>query len=588
MSAREKIGQCCLMNFRFWTDNPEEKKYEDALKVESPERFYSVGKINSTIYRAIRQYKIGAVIFFAENLSEADEAKKFIRDLNNASLDGGGLPLLFCTDQEGGNVNRVFDFTMPSLMAIRRAGNLENAFLSGQNAGALLLDYGIHVDFAPVADIALNEANPVIGIRAAGDNPAYVAEYSNAMRAGLENAGAIACAKHFPGHGDTDTDSHLGLPQIKRGYSKWKKIEAVPFKRNIDSGIPMIMSAHIQMPKIDGKKIYAPKSGSFIYPPATLSHKILTEILRGKMGFKGVVVSDAMDMQAISDNFSPTDAFIGAVNAGVNLVCHPINVYSKDDLLFLEQFFVEVEAALQDGRLDSKMLDDSVERILLLKESAGLIKISSADSDGTTDSDGGRLKITPLPQKIIPMPWQEKQNAALLSQKIESLAIRASYKSRVQIKGSDKLLVLVPHESKADWIQNYFASEKNAPHGGGVPNGGGPRGGRKFQVISYAEKDFLDEGVQQKIIESDKIIIFTQLTGYAVKEPGRWQAAFPKAAADFIKEAGRAADTVAVSTNLPYDQSAFPKKEGFGWCATYGYSAKDYRAALNVLLNLTD
>lgn len=560
MTTREKIGQLCLMNFRYFSDvESEDKKFADALTVESPEKFRALEEINSTIYDAVKNYHIGAVILFAENLGDADLAKRFIRDLNDAALDGKNPPLLFCADQEGGNVNRVRDFTMPSAMAIRRCGNLENAFLAGQANGRLLLDYGIHCDFAPVCDIASNPANPVIGIRSFGSDKNYVAEFSNAMQKGIKSSGAIACAKHFPGHGDTQTDSHLGLPKINSSFSKWKKNEAVPFEKNIKSGIPMIMTAHIQMPYLDSKKIRASKTGKKIIAPATLSKKILTKILRGRLGFEGVISSDAMDMQAISDNFTPSESFVLAVNAGVNLVCHPINVYCERDLNFLEQLFSEVEAAAQNGALDLKMLDESVERVLLLKAEYGIIEIR----------DG---KIFPAPQKIIPMSAQEKIEAEILSQKIQSIATHFTYKNKIRVKNN--ILFFVPYERKIKWIENYFLNFAK-------PN-------LSYEVISYEGEDFVSDDLKEKIHAAGTLVIFTQLNGYAVANKKNWRSAFPADFAETAKDLDKACATICVSTNLPYDEEIFSREEGFGFCATYDYGARGYEIALDEIFHFSE
>lgn len=560
MTVREKIGQLCLMNFRYFSeDDSEEKKFADALTVESPEKFRAVEKMNSTIYDVVKNYHIGAVILFAENVGNATLAKQFIRDLNDAALDGKNPPLLFCADQEGGNVNRLRDFVMPSAMAIGRCGNVENAFLAGQANGRLLLDYGIHCDFAPVCDIASNPANPVIGIRSFGSDKNYVAEFSNEMQKGIKSAGAIPCAKHFPGHGDTQTDSHVGLPQIHSSFSKWKKNEAVPFEKNIQNGIPMIMTAHIQMPGLDSKKIRASKTGKVIVAPATFSKKILTKILRGRLGFEGVIASDAMDMQAVSDNFTPSESFIFAVNAGVNLVCHPINVYCERDLNFLERLFSEVEEAARNGALDLEMLDESVERILLLKAEYGIIEIR----------DG---KIFPLPQKVVAMSAQEKFEADLLSRKIQSIATHFTYKNKIRVKND--VLFLVPHGQKMKWIENYF-SDFQKSH-------------LCYEILSYEGEAFVSDDLKEKMRAAGTLVIFTQLNGYAVANKKNWRSAFPADFAEIAKDLDKARATICVSTNLPYDQEIFSREDGFGFCATYDYGERGYKTALEEIVHLSE
>ncbi len=557
MTARQKIGALCVMNFRVWTASPlGHKEYKPALAAENPEIFAAQNKINSTIYKTIRQYKIGSVILFGENMTSGAEAKKFIRDLNAAALDGGNLPLLFFADQEGGNVARVYDFSTPSAMAIAKSGNAQNAFLCGKANGQLLLDYGINVNLAPVCDVASNPQNPVIGIRSFSDKPEKAAEFSAAFSQGLLSAGVLPCAKHFPGHGDTSIDSHLDLPTINSSLAKWKKREALPFKANIKKDIPLIMTAHIQCPNLDKTKIQSSKDGKKITAPATLSKKILTKILRGSMGYKGAVISDAMDMRAIFDNWSPNESFVLAVNAGCDLVINPINVYSKKDLEFLEDFFCKVEEALQSGALEKKALDSAVVRVLELKQKAGLIQIQNE-------------KIVPLPQKIVAMDKDQKQKAAQTCAQIQIDAARASqrnFTTPLKIR-SKKILAFVPFQDKAEVLQKYFAA----------------RGAANVDFVCYEEKKSVAASEKAKIKSADLILVFTHLTGNAVKDKKLWQAAYPAALAKEIKKAAKAKQCVGVSMNLPYDSELFSQKDGFGWTALYNYTQAGYARAAQAL-----
>ncbi len=568
MTARQKIGALCVLNFRFWTDSPlGHKTYKPALAAENPKIFSPVNKINSAMYKTIRDYNIGSVILFGENMTDAAQAKKFIRDLNSAALDGGSAPLLFFADQEGGNVARVFDYSTPSAMAIAKSGDKQNAFLCGRANGQLLLDYGINADLAPVCDVASNPQNPVIGIRSFSDNPQEAADYSAAFSQGLASAGVLACAKHFPGHGDTSVDSHLDLPQINSSLAKWKKREAVPFKENIKNDIPLIMTAHIQCPRLDKTKLQSGKEAKKITAPATLSKKILTKILRGSLGYKGAIISDAMDMKAIFDNWSPDESFVLAVNAGCDLIINPINVYSKKDLEFLEDFFAKVEAALQSGALDSKALDAAVVRVLELKQKAGLIKITAGKESGA--------RIVPQPQKIVPMDKEQKQKAAQACAQIQIDAARASFSNvkRERLsksgRGGKKIAVFVPFPEKAEIVQQYLLARSCA----------------NVEYICYEEKKSVSAADKAKIKGADLILVFTQLTGNAVKDKKLWQAAYPASLAREIKKAGAASKTIGVSMNLPYDKKIFPAEDGFGWAALYNYTQIGYARAIQALFD---
>ena len=569
MTARQKIGALCVLNFRFWTDSPlGHQTYKPALAAENPKIFSPVNKINSAMYKTIRDYNIGSVILFGENMTDAAQAKKFIRDLNSAALDGGNAPLLFFADQEGGNVARVFDYSTPSAMAIAKSGDKQNAFLCGKANGQLLLDYGINADLAPVCDVASNPQNPVIGIRSFSDNPQEAADYSAAFSQGLASAGVLACAKHFPGHGDTSVDSHLDLPQINSSLAKWKKREAVPFKENIKNDIPLIMTAHIQCPRLDKTKLQSSKDAKKITAPATLSKKILTKILRGSMGYKGAIISDAMDMKAIFDNWSPDESFVLAVNAGCDLIINPINVYSKKDLDFLQDFFEKVEQALQSGALDSKALDAAVVRVLELKLKAGLIKVAA-------DKDAG-ARVLPLPQKIVPMDKEQKQKTAQACAQIQIDAARASFSNinsdslkKTLRSGRKKIAVFVPFPEKAEIVQQYLLARSCA----------------NVEYICYEEKKSVSAADKAKIKGADLILVFTQLTGNAVKDKKLWQAAYPASLAREIKKAGAASKTIGVSMNLPYDKKIFSAEDGFGWAALYNYTQIGYARAIQALFD---
>ena len=184
-------------------------------------------------------------------------------------------------------------------MALAATGNPEYARTMASIYGRELGLVGVNTDFAPVMDINNNPNNPVIGVRSFGDSPETVAEYGIPFMEGLHDQGTIVTLKHFPGHGNTDTDSHTGFPCIESTYEELKDFELVPFQAAFEAGADMIMTAHIQYPKIETDTYTSISTGEEVYLPATMSHTILTDILRGDMGFDGLVVTDALDMAAI-------------------------------------------------------------------------------------------------------------------------------------------------------------------------------------------------------------------------------------------------------------------------------------------------
>ncbi len=559
MTVRQKTGQLCLMNFRFWEKESSGKFRNDS--VNSKPDYKPLSHVNGTVRTIITDYYIGNVILFSENLAKKESGKKFISDLNTAALENG-IPLLFGIDQEGGNVNRIYTgAVMPSAMAVGTTGNPRNAFIAGQCTGRLMNEYGIHCDFAPVCDVASNEKNPVIGIRSYSGKPALAAGFSTAMKAGLESCGIIPAAKHFPGHGDTDTDSHLALPVICKKYSKWNKCERIPFQKNIDEGIPIIMTAHIQFPELDDSKIKCSLSGTEIIKPATLSEKILTGLLRNQMGFNGVIVSDAMDMNAITENLSPPDAFIQAVKAGCDMICHPVNVYSESSMKNIEELFSGVESAVQDGTLPLSRLNEAASRIILLKIKAGLLAFD------------GHGNLVPQPECHNAGNDEETEKARKEAYRIQREAINKSFtvkskKSLKEFRSAGKILVIGPYAEKINAVTECLKEQ--------LP--GTATDTFCYQAINAGG---IPETLAGRIADADSIILVTKLTGYGVKDPQHNCAAIPKEIAQEIRLQKKQKQTFVISTQLPYDRNTF---KGFNYCATFNYRDDAIRNAVNLII----
>ena len=309
MTLRQKIAQCLMMDFRKWNDAEGEAQNMTRLAPE--------------VKTILEEYQFGAVILFAENIQKTGDTVALTKEMQDAATAKGGLPLLIATDQEGGIVYRLGSGTaLPGNMALAATGDSNNARLAGEIIGRELESVGINTTLAPVIDVNNNANNPVIGLRSFSDDANIVGEYGAQYIKGLNAYDTIGCAKHFPGHGDTDTDSHTGLPEVKKSLDQLKNNELKPYTIAIDKGIDMIMSAHILYPGLDDTTVLSEKTGKEERRPATLSHKILTDLLRNDMGFQGVVVTDAMNMEGISKRFSMGQATTEALKAGADLyVC---------------------------------------------------------------------------------------------------------------------------------------------------------------------------------------------------------------------------------------------------------------------------
>lgn len=324
LTLREKIGQRLVVGF-------------------------SGTEITDELENMIKQYKISNIILFKENIVSGSKLKKLCCDLQCLIKKHTGTGAFITIDQEGGMVTRLAEdsVNIPGAMAIAATGNTEYAYQAGKITGKQLKKLGVNFNLAPVADINSNMDNPVIGVRSYGDTPERVAEYVEAMTRGLMDGGVMASAKHFPGHGDTDIDSHLGLPQINKSFEELEKCELIPFKKLIQTGIPAITTAHILFPKIEPNKI-----------PATMSRKIVNDILKEKLGFQGLVISDCMEMQAIKKSYGTIEGVKLAMKAGVDLIfiSHTTSLVKDVSDTLMEAF--------DSGELSLEEMDCSVNKIL--------------------------------------------------------------------------------------------------------------------------------------------------------------------------------------------------------------------------------
>lgn len=304
-----------------------------------------------------RQHVGGVVLFRHKNMSGLEELRGLTRALQSAAAEAGQPPLLIAVDQEGGQLMAVGQVTpFPGNMALGAARSEKLAYRVGVAMGKELAALGINVDFAPVCDVNSNPRNPVIGTRSFGEHPELVASLGAALIRGLQRSGVAATAKHFPGHGDTSSDSHHGAPVLKQNLKRIHSVELVPFRHAISRGVRLIMTAHIVVPALNGD---APEA------PATLSREILQELLRKKLGFKGVVVSDALDMHAIGQGPEYIAETMAAVAAGNDLLLF------NHDLSEVEPAYKNLVQACRRGLLPEQQVQASARRILGLKKWIG-------------------------------------------------------------------------------------------------------------------------------------------------------------------------------------------------------------------------
>jgi len=356
MTLEQKVGQMIMPDFRLWNG------------VNHTQLAPEVGRI-------IDRFDLGGVILFAENVSETEQTTKLVHDLQKVVEQdpSNDIPLFVTIDQEGGIVTRLGTGTnLPGNMALGATRSPAYAEAAGGIIGSELHALGINVNFGPVLDVNNNPGNSVIGVRSFSSDPNLVGELGSAMTQGIQQQGVASTAKHFPGHGDTAVDSHYGLPVVDKSLAELKQLELIPFKRAIDEGIDMVMTGHIGMPQIEDEVVES-KQGTFPLP-ATLSDDVITGVLREELGYQGLVVTDALNMQAIADNFTESEAVIKTFKAGVDIALMPTILRSANDVTKLESIFDDVIEAVESGDLKEADIDRSVERILTLKATRGIWK----------------------------------------------------------------------------------------------------------------------------------------------------------------------------------------------------------------------
>ena len=300
----------------------------------------------------VHEYKIGNVILFRHNVVNNSQLRMLCAEIQQLIMAETGHSAFIAIDQEGGMVSRLGEdaIAVPGNMAVAATGDPASARIAAQITSHQLRGLGINMNLAPVLDVNSNAHNPVIGVRSYGDDPLCVARFAREAVFGYADAGICCCGKHFPGHGDTAVDSHIGLPCVDKSLSDLERCELIPFRAAIEAGIPAIMSSHILFPELKDSDI-----------PATMSRRIMHDLLREKLGFNGLVLSDCMAMDAIRRHYGAPQGALAAMNAGVDLVF----VSSDEDLQRKTAAFL-CESAQTDA-LDSGEMQASLQRILRFK-----------------------------------------------------------------------------------------------------------------------------------------------------------------------------------------------------------------------------
>lgn len=298
----------------------------------------------------LEQYPVGGLIYFASNLVSRQQTQEMLSNIQNYANEISKLPLFLCVDEEGGRVARIgknSSFGVDIVGPMAEVSSQEEAYRCGETIGSYLHELGFNVDFAPDADVVTNSSNTVIGDRSFGADADLVTDYAVAYSDGLHSQGILSTFKHFPGHGATEADTHEGYAYTTKSYEQLKEAELKPFMEAEKQDVDMIMIAHISVPNVTGDDL-----------PCSLSHKMVTDILRKDLKYNGLAVTDALNMGAVSEKYSSGEAAVRAVKAGVDLLLMPVD---------LGDAYAGISHAVKTGEISEERIDESLRRILSAK-----------------------------------------------------------------------------------------------------------------------------------------------------------------------------------------------------------------------------
>lgn len=544
MTLEQKIGQLLMPDFRQW-------------KQEGEGAVTDLVEMNAEVAAIVDKYDLGGVILFANNVKATEQTVRLTSAYQDAAIGNasgnGNIPLLLTVDQEGGIVYRLGSGTaLPGNMAIGATGSVDYARTVGEIIGREVSALGINVNFAPVLDTNNNPNNPVIGLRSISSDPNLVAKLGIPMLQGMQEYNVATSAKHFPGHGDTATDSHSGLPLVNKSYAQLQALELVPFQAAIDNGVDMLMTAHIQYPQIETEKAISKLDGSEIFLPATLSKTILTDIVRNDMGFEGIVITDAMNMDAISKNFGEIEATEMAISAGVDIVLMPTILRSKDDVVKLEAIITSLKEKAETDPEFMARIDESTRRVLELKEKRGILDYAAND--------------TAIENKLANA---NTQVGSALNRSLERVIARdavtvvknESNILPVKVNAGEKVLMLAPYDNELPGMKlaiNRMISEGTFPSDATV------------EYLRYSNTTTLDD-LKTSIDSSNYVVVISEVANASQLKLTSWLSKMPTDIIQYTNQQN--IESVLLSISKPYDTANYPAAKAV--LAVYGNKGMD-------------
>ncbi|MNW96890.1 putative lipoprotein YbbD precursor [compost metagenome] len=385
----------------------------------------------------IQQYHVGGVVYFRRNVSSASQLAELSHHLQMLSQPIIEVPLFIAIDQEGGMVSRIDHegvSRIPGNMSLGAAGDLKLTEEAAALGAAELIKLGINLNFAPVIDVNNNPANPVIGVRSFGEDPHLVAAHGAAAIKGYQDLGVSATAKHFPGHGDTAVDSHLGLAVVPHSRDRLEQIELVPFRKAVEEEVDLIMTAHVIFPDFEPEE-----------KPATLSYQVLTKLLREELGYQGLIITDCLEMHAISKSIGIPEGAVQSLEAGVDLILVSHTLEDQIDAI------KAVREAVESGRLTEERIDASCARIFALKAKR-ISKVSDPAPEIT-------VPLTPVEQSEQLLRQVAEQSITLVTDEGGNLPLRTNLRTLI-------VWAEVRHFTEVDEpaVHRYTLGEALAPY----------------------------------------------------------------------------------------------------------------------------
>lgn len=369
MTIEEKVGQLFMVDF------------ESLDKTKGS--YYEFREITDEMKESLQKYHVGGIVFFGRNIENREQTKTLIEEVQKESK----YPLFIGVDEEGGDVARIANnenmktTKFPTMEEVGSMNDSEYAYNMGATIGKEVKELGFNLDFAPVADVRTNENNKEIGSRSFGDSAKLVSKMVKEVVNGLQDQNVSATLKHFPGHGSAGEDTHEGSVNIDNDLNRLRQVDFVPFKAGIKAGVDFIMVSHVSISRVTENIV-----------PATLSSLVMKTMLRDELGFHGIILTDAMDMKAITETYTSQEAAIGAIEAGADIVVIPDN---------FEEAYHAVLSAVEEGTLEEERIDESVERILETKIKRGLILSDTELIGSTTEPEHTQLPTdSPKPSRL--------------------------------------------------------------------------------------------------------------------------------------------------------------------------------------------